>query len=444
MNAVYMARVNCPNCQKQFQAPIEQVVDVRVDPNAKARLLNGLINVISCPHCNMGGALNLPFLYHDPENELALIYMSMEAGRDNVERQKAIGQLTQQAMDSLPPEERKGYLLQPQEFLSVENLIKKVLEVDGITPEMIEARQEQAQLLREMIEIAADEEALESLIRENEERVNEDLLQMVAANRRMLETIDEQGEAIKILDTLYDKLLALTAAGQKLSKRQDILDALQEKPNREKLLALLIQAPDEETREILMVIGLPLLDYQFFRALTDSIESASNDEERKRLEALRKEILDTRDQIQEQTKGFYEKRINFVQDLLASENPEWLARYRYQEIDQGFFEVLRGFLESAQEQGKPEFFERLKQIWNIVIKLVREQQPPTLVLLDLLLDAEGDEALDALLSENENLLSADLLEYAEAIEQNMREEDQINMANRMAFVAEKIRQRIEA
>ena len=91
MSRVLLARVTCPGCQNQFQTPVEQVLDVRADPSAKVRMLNGLVNATICPHCGMRGALNLPFLYHDPDKELALVYMPMGAGRDDLERQQAIG-----------------------------------------------------------------------------------------------------------------------------------------------------------------------------------------------------------------------------------------------------------------------------------------------------------------------------------------------------------------
>ena len=99
-----IVRIACPNCQNQFQTPVEQVIDVQADPSAKGRVFNGTVNVAVCPQCRTGGPLNMPFLYHDPEKDLAFVFMPMEAGRTDVERQKAIGKLTTDVMDSLPPE----------------------------------------------------------------------------------------------------------------------------------------------------------------------------------------------------------------------------------------------------------------------------------------------------------------------------------------------------
>ena len=96
MPQTVVARVTCPSCNNQYQSPMEQILDVREDPNAKMRVLNGVVNVAKCPHCGVRGTLSIPFLYHDPDKELALVYVPMGAGLDNLERQRIIGQYTTQ------------------------------------------------------------------------------------------------------------------------------------------------------------------------------------------------------------------------------------------------------------------------------------------------------------------------------------------------------------
>jgi hypothetical protein len=130
METQTLTTVTCPNCHNAFQAPIQQIIDAQADPEAKSRLLSGRVNFVVCPHCGFQGALNLPFLYHDADLELALIYMPMELGKTDVERQKAIGDLTQRVMRQLPPEQRKGYLLTPRTFLSQQTLVDALLEKD--------------------------------------------------------------------------------------------------------------------------------------------------------------------------------------------------------------------------------------------------------------------------------------------------------------------------
>jgi hypothetical protein len=83
---------------------VQQIIDVNEDPSAKARVINGIINIARCPHCGAQGAMNAPFLYHDAEKELALVYMPMEVGGDRQQREQIIGRLTRRVMDQLPSE----------------------------------------------------------------------------------------------------------------------------------------------------------------------------------------------------------------------------------------------------------------------------------------------------------------------------------------------------
>ena len=190
MSQVLLARTTCPNCQNQVQTPAEQILDVRKDPNAKMRVLNNLVNVTVCPHCGMRGALNMPFLYHDPDQELALVYMPMEVGRDNMEQQQLIGNLTSAVMNDLPPEERKAYLLQPQMFLTMENLSNKILEADGITPEMIAEQKAKAELLQRMLDASSDE-------------VLEAMITSFLPSESMSPTATDSGLAVKLLVVEY-------------------------------------------------------------------------------------------------------------------------------------------------------------------------------------------------------------------------------------------------
>ena len=98
---------------------MERVIDVSKDPSTKARLLQGRTNVAACPSCGATGRLNAPFAYHDPHKQLLLVFAPAELGVKEQDRQKVIGELTKAVMDSLPAEQRKSYLFQPQMFLTI-------------------------------------------------------------------------------------------------------------------------------------------------------------------------------------------------------------------------------------------------------------------------------------------------------------------------------------
>ena len=438
MAQALFARVTCPSCTNQFQAPLEQILDVRADPSAKIRVLNGLVNVAVCPHCGMQGALGLPFLYHDPGKELALILMPMEAGRGEIERQQAIGRFTSAVMESLPPEERKAYLLQPQVFLTLENLANKILEADGVTPEMIEEQKARAELLQRMLEATSDK-VLEAMIKANDDVIDADLFQMLSLN---LEVAQSSGQAddVRRLLALHNKLLSLSSEGQAVKARGDMLEALRAEPTREKLLELLVQAPDERIREVLIVLGRPLLDYLFFQSLTSRIESASDEDEGKRLTALRTEVLAVRDRLDEQARALYKERSTLLRDLVLSDDPEALARHHFSELDQAFVQVLTTNLEQARAAGDEKAVRALQAIWGLILRLMEETLPPELQLFNRLVAAEDDAEVEKLLRENRDLVTEPLVRYIEGAEASMRENGTVETADHLVSVLEKAKE----
>jgi len=410
-------------------------LNVKADPNAKVRLLNGLVNMAVCPHCGAGGGLDLPFLYHDPDKELALVYMPMETGRTDLERQQAIGKFTNAAMNDLPPEERKAYLLQPQVFLTLENLTNKILEADGVTPEMIEEQKAKAQLLRRMLDVTSDE-ALEVMIKENDATIDGDFFQILMMNLEMMQSAGQAADMQQLL-ALRNKLLELSSEGQAIKARGEAVEALRAEPTRERLLDLLIQTRDEYTRESLVAFGRPLLDYFFFQSLTSQIEAAPDEDERERLTALRSKVLDIRDRLDEETRALFADRSALLRDLLLSDDPKELARRRFPELDQAFFNVLTTNLKEAQAAGDEGAVEALQAIMGLILHLIEETLPPELRLLNRLIDAEDDAKIEELLQENRDLMTERLIQFMEGTEAKMREDGQMESAERLALALEK-------
>ena len=420
MPPVMVARVTCPNCQNQFQTPIEQVLDVRADPSAKVRVMNGSVNMAVCPNCHTGGMLNLPFFYHDPDEELALVYMPMEMGQDNIQREKAIGEFTRAVMDDLPPEERKGYLLQPQVLLTMENLINKILEADGITPEMIEQQKAKADLLGRMLETTSDE-ALEAMIKENDDAIDDDVFRLLEMNLEMAQTAGQAATTQKFL-ALREKLLELSTAGQAIKAHSEIIDALRAEPTREKLLELLVETSDEGAREVLITLGRPLLDYSFFQALTSQIEAASEKAEKKRLTALRAQILEVRDRLNEEAHALYAERAALLRDLLLSSDPENLARRRFAELDEVFFNVLASNLEEARQEKNEKAVEELQGLWALVLRLTEERLPPAVRLFNHLMSVENEAEIDELLQRNRALVTERFVQFLESAKEQIQQE----------------------
>lgn len=426
-----VTRVTCPACGNMFQAEVEQILDIREDPSAKRRVVNGVVNLGECPQCGTRNTFDMPFLYHDPEKELALVYMPMNVGRDDTDRQQIIGDLTSTLMDSLPPEDRKGYLFQPQVFLTMENLRKKILKEDGVTEEMMEEQEAKAELLRRMLDVTS-EESLKAMIQENDEQIDETFFYMVSQNLRMAQASGAE-KVVQTLSMIQEKLLEFSSEGQAIQARNEKLKDLHEDPNRDKMLKMLIEASDEETREMLITVGRPLVDYLFFQKLTAKIEAAS-DEEKDRLTALRKEILDVKERLDQEAEKLYRARAELLRDLLTSESPKELAQRRFMEIDEAFINILTNNIRMAEEEGNEQAAQDLRRIWNLIMELVGESLPPELVFFNQIMRAEDEEQIHQILQENKEFITPAMVEAVEDLEAEAREEGQTERADQIAKV----------
>jgi hypothetical protein len=114
----------------------------------KAAFLQGQINLAQCPQCGTTFAANVPLLYYDLEKELSLVLVPPDLNVIGSDQEKLIGDLTNSLVNSLPTEERKFYLFNPKQFLSLESMVKTILEADGISEEVLEAQAARAKLIR--------------------------------------------------------------------------------------------------------------------------------------------------------------------------------------------------------------------------------------------------------------------------------------------------------
>jgi hypothetical protein len=155
---------------------------------------------------------------------------------------------------------------------------------------------------------------------------------------------------------------------------------------------------------------------------------------------LRAEVLEIRDRLDEETRALYEERSALLRDLLLSDDPETLARRRFQELDQAFLNLLAANLEEARSAGENEAVEALQAIWRMILGLVEETLPPELRLFNRLMSAEDGAEIDRLLDENRDLVTDRLVQYMEATEADMQEEGSTEAAEHLALVLEKARQ----
>jgi len=428
----YYATVACPVCGTRFQTPVEQILDVRVDPEVKNRMLSGAVNVAMCPSCGNGGPLNIPFIYHDPEKEVALLFLPFSAGSDEVERQKLAGQLTRQLMDSLPQEERKGYLFQPETFLTLENVVKRVLELEGVTDEDMERSQKQREFLDKFL--SAIEEEWPELVNDNEDLLDENFFGLLQYTMQVIAVSGANGGDFSKVEKGYTYLVENTAIGQQLSKRTEAVRMFADDPTQANLLEALIAAPDEETVAVLVQSGMGLMDYSFFQQLVYRMEATEDSEEKAHLTQLRRQILEIRDEVMEAGEGIARERAQLLEKMLNTDDPLKMARSHLSELDDTFALVLRSELTAARNRGDKAGVEALQRVATILNQVTEENMPPEIVLARRLLMAPSEEQMQTILKNNQQLLEPAFFQFLENIEATSREQGEAKTAEQLARI----------
>ena len=143
--------IRCPRCNQQFATVVHNIVDAKREPVLKEMLIRGRLNVAVCPNCGARGMLNAPILYLNPDKEQALVYLPTEVGANDLERQQMIGDLTNQLLKTIPPEEKKSYVLQPKVFITFKSFVEEILQAEGISFEEIMAQELRLSLLEALL-----------------------------------------------------------------------------------------------------------------------------------------------------------------------------------------------------------------------------------------------------------------------------------------------------
>ncbi len=435
--------VTCPNCRTRFAAPVMTIIDVGQRPEAKAIFLSGQVNVAACPQCGHAGMLNTPLVYHDPDKELLLTYIPPELNLPEMEQERIVGDLTNRVISALPAEKRKGYLLRPKSYLRLEAMIKDILEADGITQEMLEAQRAQAELLERLLR-ADGEEARQAIAQANDAQIDYEFLDLLTLNIELAQR-GQQPAIVSELLALREQLLRWTTLGQELNAREEAIAGLGQEITREGLLDKLIEAATQGGAvksvkiETLVAVGRPAIDYAFYQQLTERIaaaEQAGQREQAETLTALRQTVLDETARLDEQDRQAAEEAKEFLQQALEDDDPQAFIRANANQVDNLFMNILMANLQAAERAGQTAAVERLRRVSDAVTALILESQPPEIQFINRLLSAEYPEGTLALLQENQQRISDQLLEVMRLVAEDLDKSGREETSQRMIQVRE--------
>ncbi len=427
-------QISCPRCRQPIVADVEQLFDVGADPEAKQRFLSGNFNLANCSNCGYQGPVSVPIVYHDPEKELLLTYFPPELGLPVNEQERLVGPMITKAVNHLPAEKRKGYLFRPQTMLTLQLMIEKVLEGEGITHDMMEASQQRLNLLQRLLS-ASSTDVRKEIIQQEEKLVDERFFEILG---RLIEASLAQGDqnSARALAAMQQEILPMTDVGRKLQAQsadvQAAVDSLQNASKqgltRDKLLDLMVEAPNETRLATLVSMARSGLDYDFFRILSERIEASQN-EEKDQLTGLRDRLMQMTQEIDKRMQDQLNNSRKLLEQILQSPNIEQAAGESLQQMDDLFAEVLRSELEQAQQAGDLEKIGKLQQVVGVI--QAASAPPPEIALAEELMGAENESARREVMQAHADEITPEFLQMLSTLVSQLEQQGQQELSQRL-------------
>ncbi|MBK7894769.1 MAG: hypothetical protein IPJ90_07775 [Anaerolineaceae bacterium] len=442
-------QLTCPQCGTPYTAEIHQVVDSKHTPQLKQRLLNGQLNLAVCPKCGAGGQMATLMLFHDADHEMFMVHVPQELHLNQMQREQMIGQLTKQVMDEMPPEERRAYMFQPQIMLNWQTFMEKVLETEGITPEMIARQKKQSELLQTLMR--ADKDVQDVLLKERVSEIDETFFAMLQQVVDMASQMQDNQQMIK-LTNLRARLMTETAVGQRMEQQQMALHKLSREAKQQGGLspAMLVKhvvANQQQPHVVnaLVMAGQGALQYEFFSLLTAEIDQFAKSGDKaavERLTALRSELLKVYEGMQEQSRGMLQEALNTLNIILEAPNKEQALMENAEMIDEAFMSVLVARMNEAEQKNDMAQFQALNEVHALIYAQMERTLPPHVQLLNQLVRSESPEEQVALLDENADLVTADLIQLIDQVMDQVNEKGQDELNGRLQSVRTVIQARL--
>ncbi len=413
--------VTCPSCGKKYAAHVQSIIDVGQNPELKAALLQGRVNVVACPDCGTPGSVSAPLLYHDAGKELLLLFVPPELNLPLTERERLTGNMVNALMSTLPPEARKGYFLNPRTVLTRESMIEEILQADGVTKEMLEEQRARSRLLQDLLAAMDDEQQLTARVEEHRPQIDYSFFLMIAAVAEDSAASGQKQLSEKLLK-LREKLLSLVtiAMPEPLPPETSVTEVVDKA----------IATEPGQARWAFVVYNRPLLDYGFFQELTRRIEQSS-EETGQVLRQLRTELLELTEKLDQAAREAQESKLKVLEEALQSPDPAETLRDHRDEVDLLFMNILGMALQRARENEQKDRMEKLLELNEMVLAMMQEGLPPELRLVNELLSADYPEGTEKLLQERRSEWDAGLLPVLDDLAKDLEAQGRTSVAERL-------------
>jgi hypothetical protein len=383
----------CPRCRQPVLVEMRQLFDLNTDPQAKQILLSGSYNIVQCQSCGYQGTLPTPLVYHDPDKEFLFTFFPPDLGLPVNEQERLIGPIINQVVNALPLEKRKAYILRPQTMFTFQSMIEKILEADGITKEMLDEQQKRIGFIQRLLGTSPD--SIAEVIKNEEKLVDAGFFSILS---RLVEASLAQGDqrSARALAGVQKAALEETEFGRKLKQQATeteaavkvLQEASQKGLTREKLLELILAAPNMQQVDTLASMARGGLDYTFFQQLTEKAETAK-EEEKKRLETLRDHLVELTKEIDKAMQEEISGARSLLDKILAEPDIEKATENALGTMTELFVEFLKQELQSARQLNDMVRFEKLQKIAGVIQKA--SAPPPEVEFIEMLMSLEKPE-----------------------------------------------------
>jgi hypothetical protein len=388
-------------------------------------------------------------LFHDADYKMFMVHVPPELNLNTMQREQMIGQLTKQVMDEMPPEERRAYMFQPQIMLNWQTFMEKVLETEGITPEMIARQKKQSELLQTLIK--ADKDVQDVLIKKRANEIDETFFAMLQQYVDMASQMQDNKQMVK-LTNLRARLMMETAVGQRMEQQQMALHKLSREAKKQggltpAMLAEHVIANQEQQHVVdaLVMAGQGALQYEFFSRLSaeiEKLEKAGDKASVERLKALRADLLKLYEAMQTQSKNILQEAMNTLSTILQAPDKNQALAENAQKIDEAFMAVLAAQMNEAEQKNDRQQFQALNEIHSLIYAQMERTLPPHVQLLNQLVRSESPEEQVQLLDENVQFVSDDLIQLIDQVMAQAGDQGQAELNGRLQSVKTLVQARL--
>ncbi|MFU8772070.1 MAG: hypothetical protein ACNA8H_06590, partial [Anaerolineales bacterium] len=176
---------------------------------------------------------------------------------------------------------------------------------------------------------------------------------------------------------------------------------------REKLLKLIIEAPNETHLGAIVSLARPAIDYSFFQLLSERIDRA-RDQGRQRLVNLREQLLNLTKQIDEQIETRVVASRQILEGILQAKDTREAVLQSLPSIDEFFLQSLHTEIEAARKAGEIERSSKLQEILNLIQQA--STPPPEIALIEKLLESDSEEEQRSILEAHNQEITPDFLQ----------------------------------